>query len=102
MNRKYKLSYFYTRIFKKHEVELTFDLFCDMSKTNLHEFTFQYGENYIIYTAIRKIDDEYIYELNIQNNDTINNYEFSSVEELTTAKVINNMSLYEIWDSLYN
>ncbi len=50
MNKKYRLSYFYTQRFKTYEIELTYDLFYKMICNCENEFIFYYEDN-VIFTA---------------------------------------------------
>lgn len=101
MNRKFKLSYFYTQKFKNKEIELTYDLFYKMFHDCESEFVFYY-KDYIIFTAFHYENNTLRYELNIQKNELTENYQFDSCDELINAKVINGFSIIQLWNDLSN
>lgn len=90
----------YTKYFKVHEEELTWELFIKYLNENM-EFCF-YFNNITIDIAFHYEGKKKVYELNISSGEKITNLVFNSVDELTSFKAFNNKTLYDIWDELEN
>ena len=96
-----KKTYVYTMKFQRVEEELTFEKFVD-GLYNAQEYFFRYGDMSID-VAFHFSKGNKIYELNINGyQDDAKRYEFSSVEELLSAKVVDGKSIKDIWDELEN
>ena len=90
----------YTKCFKVHEEELTWELFIKYLNENM-EFCFNFN-NMTIDIAFHYECKKKVYELNISSEDKTNNLVFDSVDELIYFKAFNNKTLHEIWDELEN
>ena len=101
VDRKFKRSLIFSQCGKTIEEQLTYEKFVDCLKRNF-EFFFTYN-NKTIDVAYHFINDEKIYELNINGYESEALYfEFKSAEELLTNAKIEGKTLFEIWDELEN
>lgn len=98
--KKWKKTFSYIKCLKNYEIELTWDLFIKGLNENL-EYCFYY-ENLVIDIAFHYEDERKIYEINISNGDLHTHFSFNTVDELVYCKLINNKSIYDIWDELEN
>lgn len=101
MQKKFKRSYFYTQKFKNHEVELTYDLFYKMLCNAENEFVF-YFEKFVIFIAFHYESEKVKYELTLSADELTAHYEFTNADELINAKVVNGLSIIQLWDDLSN